>query len=299
MWSTLFPAPGITQGVTAGSGASLNSSFGFSFGSFHVSEAEDFVLPHLPESQPIDSGYFSCPASSVSTDSEPDLPNQARRRLSSNADTPDYGSLCSLQRRWLSAIESSLAPSSLPPPLPLAGSAPQFPLSNGGTVESGLGSRTASLLPQKQERGIATLGLAILVRQPLEQSREALFIRTAVMEDIFSALVHSVQEAYIHKRRFVATLHRGWQDVQKAIFSQWTVSQLARLSSRLNNLIFLTRPHSTTTLNVHNPKQFIPLDQARLAPSLPRGGGRPAGKVGHRAGLSPQVSATLDPPEMV
>ena len=273
MWSTLFPAPGITQAVTAGSGASLNSSFGFSFGSFHVSEAEDFGLPHLPESQPIDSGYFSCPASSVSTDSEPDLPNQARRRLSSNADTPDYGSLCSLQRRWLSAIESSLAPSSLPPPLPLAGSAPQFPLSNGGTVESGLGSRTASLLPQKQERGIATLGLAILVRQPLQQSREALFTRTAVMEDIFSALVHNVQEAYIHKRRFVATLHRGWQDVQKAIFSQWTVSQLARLSSRL----FLTMASQ------HNdPKGRR---QKLLSGCFPlRGGGTPISAKGFWAG---------------
>lgn len=230
MWSTIFPAPRINQGPTAGSGASLGSSFGFSFGSFHVNDGEEFGPPHFPESQPTDSGYYSCPASSVSTDSEPDLPNQERRRLSSNADTPDYGSLCSLQRRWLSAVESSLAPSSMARPLTLAGSAPQFPLSHSGTVESGLGSRTASLLPNRQERGTATLGLAILVRQPLEHPRGLLFTRTAVMEDIFSALVHSVQEAYIHKRRFVATLHRSWQDVQRAVFAQWTVSQLARLS---------------------------------------------------------------------
>ena len=228
MWSTIFPAPRINQGIAAGSGASLGSSFGFSFGSFHVNDGEEFGSPHFPESQPTDSGYYSCPASSVSTDSEPDLPNQERRRLSSNADTPDYGSLCSLQRRWLSAVESSLAPSGMARPLTLAGSAPQFPLSHCGTVESGLGSRTASLLPHRQERGIATLGLAILVRQPLEHPRGLLFTRTAVMEDIFSALVHSVQEAYIHKRRFVATLHRSWQDVQRAVFAQWTVSQLAR-----------------------------------------------------------------------
>ena len=231
MWSTIFPAPCIAQGATAGSGASLGSSFGFSFGSFHVNDGEEFGPAHFQESTPTDSGYYSCPASSsVSTDSEPDLPNQGRRRLSSNADTPDFGSLCSLQRRWLSAVESSLAPSSVPRPPTLAGSsAPQFPLSHSGTVESGMGSRTASLLPHRQERGIATLGLAILVRQPLELLRGLLFTRTAVMEDIFSGLVHSVQEAYIHKRRFVATLHRGWQDVQRAVFAQWTVTQLSRL----------------------------------------------------------------------
>ena len=233
MWSTIFPAPRISQGgISVGSGASLGSSFGFSFGSFHVNDAgEEFGLPpQFQESQPTDSGYYSCPASSVSTDSEPDLPNQERRRLSSNADTPDYGSLCSLQRRWLSAVESSLAPSSIVPPMASAGSAPQFPLSHCGTVESELGSRTTSLLPHSQERGTATLGLAILVRQPLEHPRGLLFTRTVVMEDIFSGLVHSVQEAYIHKRRFVATLHRSWQDVQRAVFAQWTVQQLARLS---------------------------------------------------------------------
>ena len=251
MWSTIFPAPRITQGITAGSGASLGSSFGFSFGSFHVNEGEEFGPAHFPESQPTDSGYYSCPASSVSTDSEPDLPNQERRRLSSNADTPDYGSLCSLQRRWLSAVESSLAPSSMAPPQALAGSAPQFPLSQ----ESGLGSRTASLLPHRQERGSATLGLAILVRQPLEHPRGLLFTRTTVMEDIFSALVHSVQEAYIHKRRFVATLHRSWQDVQRAIFAQWTVSQLARLSHHTLYLLCII---------------IVTAHQASLAPSLPR-----------------------------
>ena len=34
-----------------------------------------------------------------------------RRRLSSNADMPDYGSWCSLQRRWMSMVENSLSPS--------------------------------------------------------------------------------------------------------------------------------------------------------------------------------------------
>ena len=48
-----------------------------------------------PASPATDSGCYSWPASSFSTDSEPDL--HTRRRLSSNADTPDYGSLCSLQ----------------------------------------------------------------------------------------------------------------------------------------------------------------------------------------------------------
>ena len=33
-----------------------------------------------------------------------------RRRLSSNADMPDYGSWCSLQRRWMSMVENSLTP---------------------------------------------------------------------------------------------------------------------------------------------------------------------------------------------
>ena len=37
--------------------------------------------------------------------------SSGRRRLSSNADMPDYGSWCSLQRRWMSMVENSLSPS--------------------------------------------------------------------------------------------------------------------------------------------------------------------------------------------
>ena len=36
--------------------------------------------------------------------------DQVRRRLSSNADMPDYGSWCSLQRRVISMVDSSLSP---------------------------------------------------------------------------------------------------------------------------------------------------------------------------------------------
>lgn len=57
-------------------------------------------------------------SSFVTLDSESDLggegslskAGQGSRRLSSNADMPDYGSWCSLQRRVMSMVDSSLSP---------------------------------------------------------------------------------------------------------------------------------------------------------------------------------------------
>ena len=57
-------------------------------------------------------------SSFVTVDSESDLGGECSvsrgghgsRRLSSNADMPDYGSWCSLQRRVMSMVDSSLSP---------------------------------------------------------------------------------------------------------------------------------------------------------------------------------------------
>lgn len=54
----------------------------------------------------------------MTVDSESDLGGECsvtraghvNRRLSSNADMPDFGSWCSLQRRVLSMVDSSLSP---------------------------------------------------------------------------------------------------------------------------------------------------------------------------------------------
>ena len=79
-------------------------------------------LQHVSSTSGSDSGcYSSYAASSNQTsfhsfptvDSEVDMTIPGRRRLSSNADMPDYGSLCSLQRRWLSMVENSLSPNDL------------------------------------------------------------------------------------------------------------------------------------------------------------------------------------------
>ena len=79
-------------------------------------------LPHVASSVGSDSGCYSSYATSSNqtsfhsfpaVDSEVDVNITCRRRLSSNADTPDYGSLCSLQRRWLATVENSLSPNDL------------------------------------------------------------------------------------------------------------------------------------------------------------------------------------------
>lgn len=80
----------------------------------------------MPPLSASDSGFYSsCNPGSPQTsfnsfatvDSESDLvagaagaKQSTRRRLSSNADIPDYGSWCSLHRRWMASMETGLAP---------------------------------------------------------------------------------------------------------------------------------------------------------------------------------------------
>ena len=102
-------------------------------------------VPQVPTLAPSDSGFYShgnpssvqvlyvfisifstfstqfqnsVNSSFVTVDSESDLGGECSvsrgghgsRRLSSNADMPDYGSWCSLQRRVMSMVDSSLSP---------------------------------------------------------------------------------------------------------------------------------------------------------------------------------------------
>ena len=101
------------------------------------------ILPQVPTLAPSDSGFYShgnpssvqvkiviftfflcnffqnsLNSSFVTVDSESDLGGECSvartghvsRRLSSNADMPDFGSWCSLKRRVMSMVDSSLSP---------------------------------------------------------------------------------------------------------------------------------------------------------------------------------------------
>ena len=133
-----------------------------------------------------DSGYYSSHSSHSCTsfpslDTDPDLPSQTRRRLSSHADLPDYGSWCSLQRRWLSMVENSLA-------------------SLSGQHSSCPSCRTApviqhdSLSLKSGGRPSTVLGVALIVNLQEGEMANILLKQNLVLEDIFSSLCESVRQ---------------------------------------------------------------------------------------------------------
>jgi len=270
MWSSVVQAPRITRGVKA-SDQSLGSSFGCSFGSFHNNEQNDvYAAPIFPadalhdasSTSGSDSGCYSSYAASSNhtsfhsfptVDYEVDVIAPCRRRLSSNADMPDYGSLCSLQRRWLSMVENSLTPNEFSPPsLPETSNARiQFATSPNLTSENtNRGSRSGlllatspNLIPENTSRGSrsgliyhgdnlksggrnAVLGLAIIIKPPDEAANKLLFKQNLILEDIYNELLQSVQQAYIHKKRFVATVYAGYEHCVKSINKIYTISHL-------------------------------------------------------------------------
>ena len=164
------------------------------------------VMPQVSSLTTSDSGYYSshsCTSSFPSLDTEPDLPHQTRRRLSSHADLPDYGSWCSLQRRWTSMVENSLS-----------------------GQHSGYPCRTAtapviqhdSLSLKSAGRPSTVLGVALIVSLEGEgEEREILLKQNLVLEDIFSQLCESVRQAYIHKRRFVSTVYSGYSECERSV----------------------------------------------------------------------------------
>ena len=98
----------------------------------------------------------------------------------------------------------------------------------------------------------------MLVRQPLDGARALLLTRDVVLEDIFSQLVHTVQQAYIHKRRFVATVHRGWGEVSRAVASLWTTKQLVRPAWHLLCQVGQgTEPWRTLDTGQHEQAQYV------------------------------------------
>lgn len=249
MWSTVFQAPRITRGAKA-SDQSLNSSFGCSFGSFQNIDPNDMYtaqllledgLPHVASSVGSDSGCYSSYATSSNqtsfhsfpaVDSEVDVNITCRRRLSSNADTPDYGSLCSLQRRWLASVENSLSPNDLSSPSFLDTACLPLHFVNSLNTTSCLTSQNSksSLVHHgdnlKSGGRNAVLGLAIIIKPPDEAMHKLLFKQNLILEDIYNHLLHSVQQAYIHKKRFVATVYAGYEECIRCINKIYTILHL-------------------------------------------------------------------------
>ena len=129
MWSSIFQAPTINKKPFKTnphhSDTSLGSSFGCSLGSFPSNDQEDIfsfsLFPDILEdgSMRTDSGCytsftsFSQPGASFANFPTPEtsftsFPNMDFESMSSNLDLNDHGSMCSLQRRWLSTVQSSL-----------------------------------------------------------------------------------------------------------------------------------------------------------------------------------------------
>lgn len=251
MWSSVVQAPRITRGAKA-SYQSLGSSFGCSLGSFNINEQNDVyaapmfpedALQHVSSTSGSDSGCYSSYAASSNhtsfhsfptVDSEADVIIPLRRRLSSNADMPDYGSLCSLQRRWLSMVENSLSPNDLSSPsfLDTAQAPMQFATSPYTTSENI--SRNSKSGPSLVYHGEnlksggrnAVLGLAIIIQPPDQAAHKLLFKQNLILEDIYNQLLQSVQQAYIHKKRFVATVYAGYQDCVRAVNKIYIISHL-------------------------------------------------------------------------
>ena len=143
------------------------------------------VMPQVSSLTTSDSGYYSSHSSHSCTsfpslDTDTDLPSQTRRRLSSHADLPDYGSWCSLQRRWMSMVENSLS-----------------------GQHSSCPSRTAtapviqpdSLSLKSSGRPSTVLGVALIVQLEGEgEETNILLKQNLVLEDIFSQLCESVRQ---------------------------------------------------------------------------------------------------------
>jgi len=242
MWSSVIQAPHPVRGVKA-SDQSLGSSFGCSFGSFNVHDSNgdlygvspmysQSVIQHPQGLAASDSGFYSTysPGSiqnsfnsfaTVESDSDLGVPGTARpqsgrRRLSSNADMPDYGSWCSLQRRYMSMIENTLSPPEInshsQPNIPHMGSKPcQI-------------NQSDSLSLRETRRSNALLGVAIIITTPDESSQKIFLKQNLVVEDIFSQLFLSVKQAYIHKRKFVSTIYAGFEECQRSILKLYTLS---------------------------------------------------------------------------
>jgi len=229
LWSSIFPAPKISHGVKS-SDASLGSSFGCSVGSFH-SELEDFGVGMVPpdldgRSTRTDSGYFpSYPSSNNITSSFVSATgsSQHHRRLSSNVDMPDFGSLCSLQKRFQSALESgaSLKQSSEQVVSSVASSAISL---KDQSYKSG--SEISSLSSRLGGRKNVLLGLGLKIDFADAEGTDVLLRHDSVLEDIYSHLLHRVNQAYTRKKRFVITMHDGFLDAARMLNDLFSVPRL-------------------------------------------------------------------------
>ena len=163
------------------------------------------VMQGLPPLTATDSGFYSSghPGSALasftslsSVDTDPGSGRLVRRRLSSNADIPDYGSWCSLQRRWRSSMESCLTP----------GDHQSSPLPGPPNIDS---------LNLKCSKTSALLGLAVIISTPDDHSQHQFLKQNLVIENIFAQLSQCVRQAYIHKRKFVSTIHSGYLECSR------------------------------------------------------------------------------------
>lgn len=146
-----------------------------------------------------------------------------RRRLSSNADMPDYGSWCSLQRRWMSMVENSLTPTEFSHSQSHANiTNPHFGSSPG--IKTASLSHNENLKwyfcsfrqnihsiffsPKAAGRSNAVLGLAIIIQTPDSSSQNIFLKQNLVIEDIFSQLYQSVKQVnvihFMHLKSFLS-----------------------------------------------------------------------------------------------
>ena len=146
------------------------------------------VMPQVSSLTTSDSGYYSSHSSHSCTsfpslDTDTDLPSQTRRRLSSHADLPDYGSWCSLQRRWMSMVENSLSGQHSSCPSCRTATAPVI--------------QQDSLSLKSGGRPSTVLGVALIVKLEGEETN-ILLKQNLVLEDIFSQLCESVRQVTSH-----------------------------------------------------------------------------------------------------
>ncbi|XP_023328968.1 folliculin-interacting protein 1 [Eurytemora carolleeae] len=242
MWSSIVQAPKLSQGQKS-SDSSLGSSFGCSLGSFNNSATEEMgfgMFPDILERDPTngadtdlknvaDSGCFpSFPSSSnidASVFNQPGEQSYARR-LSSNIDIPDYGSLCSLQRRFLTAVEPNLSfketgESSDVFSLPVSPSSSFQKGDSSYKSGSDLSSRIS-----KRGRKNALLGLGIIVEFSTSEFINIFLAHSSIVEDIYSHLLMRVQQAYIRKKRFVVTVYNGYLECTRMINNMFSVPRL-------------------------------------------------------------------------
>jgi len=243
MWSSIFQAPTISKKPfktnAAHSDTSLGSSFGCSLGSFPSTDHEDiFSLSMFPDiledgSMRTDSGcYTSCTSFSQPGASFPSFPTMEFESMSSNLDLSDYGSVCSLQRRWLSTVQSSLLTRDFSSPIlrETCHSPVKFGISPNTTSLQGSPRLSSSRFGSefgrdnlRQGGRHAVLGLGIIIKPPENKLLEVLYSNNLILEDIYNKLLHTVQQAYIHKKRFVATMFNGFLECEKMVQDIFTV----------------------------------------------------------------------------